>query len=1478
MKKTLHSGLSLLLVLILMLSVVQVSAAAQTTPMTITASQKTALPGASVDVDIALKNNPGVSSIGLDVTYNKNVLTLEKISYNTALGGTPQSSDLEANPVKLIWINPTEQFEGDVVFATLSFKVKTTAKSGAYSDITLSYDEEDIYNLAENNIACSVENGKVTVVENIAGDINDDSKVNNKDVSRLMQYHAGWKVTVNTPVLDVNGDTKLNNKDVTRLMQYLAGWKVDIHPVPEDHGGEIEECNHQSNKVDAKVPSCSQEGHKAYWQCSVCGKKFSDSRCTTEVKDADLVIPKTEHHIVIDPAVAPTATSEGKTEGSHCSVCGEVIIAQETIPVLQGDTYPIIYHLYADDTYLQKIGVKNPNLATYNSQTGLRLQNVKVDGYIFEGWYDGEGANGELVKTIPAGMTGEIELYAKWTPREYTITFNSPLVPVASKKYHVNTGATLTNPSLNGYNFIGWCDENDKLVTNIPVGTTGNITLYANWTSKRNQTRPVSHLDDPLIFEDADKGNIMFAYEIGTIENVPMQTLSQTYQSIGGMKQTYTTQESVTVTKGEAQNIAKTVSNSTTDSKAWTLSEDWNDVTSVSETYATEKGWTKEEAEEYSKTSGNTYSVNSSSGGSHTQTSSAGLSGTVSKSNSDTAGGSISRERETGSEYEISKKTTTGSEMSAGIGLDFVSAGGKISSGKEVNESEKNYEHNKSSASLNFSSTGTKSNSVTGESSNADTGTSTWNTSSGYSSSSSTSQTQSVRNVLSEVVSETKGYGSSYSRGGSKSDTQSFTNTAAESDQYSSAITFSEGTVKTETKSIELGGENEGYYRFVLAGMAHVFAVVGYDVSTSSYYTFTYTVMDDETYTFIDYSKTTAAFNDNENGVLPFEVPYFVKEYVDARIMQTGGLSVSQEGVVTNYTGTDDIVFIPAYYRMDNLDGTHTSIKITGISPDAFAGKEIKAISLSNFIKEIPSSAFKNCTDLEAILCPGVTKIQSYAFKGCASLREFNIPSSLEVLGKQAFEGINKLTVEASSKEVANGAILSGANQLVLNISSNPAAMENAEFVVPSSITYFELRGNAKDYKNLKIKSDAETTVINGLNMTCTSGTPLDISSENVVLNRVNVNSKGYAALLKNEETNIKLYGSVRLNSENGKAIVCRNINLTEVDPSISSWLSVSGNILICGKIEGQNLLSIANGSIVQISDEEFDKYVRGCYEVTFNPNGGKVATASKAIYYGDKYGDLPVATKDYCNFLGWFTAVNSGKKITKDTVFEGSDDITLYAHWETKSTSDWTLASALPSGAKVVEEEWRYTKTETTTSDKSSMNGWECYDSKQNYGEYGGWSGWSTSYVSGSNTRQVETRQYEWCTIEGNCCGNRQGNRCYLKYMQDGYTLRLHYSARTISREELNTWQTLSEGSWYNYATNVQGYIIGPGTAYIDPYEHVPYFLMNSWNETQYRYRDRSESTTYYYRRTLELTASYNPSGETGVSNVMKYVKYIEK
>jgi hypothetical protein len=42
-------------------------------------------------------------------------------------------------------------------------------------------------------------------------------------------------------------------------------------------------------------------------------------------------IPTISHTVVTDPAVAPTCTKEGKTAGSHCSVCGAVVQSQETV-------------------------------------------------------------------------------------------------------------------------------------------------------------------------------------------------------------------------------------------------------------------------------------------------------------------------------------------------------------------------------------------------------------------------------------------------------------------------------------------------------------------------------------------------------------------------------------------------------------------------------------------------------------------------------------------------------------------------------------------------------------------------------------------------------------------------------------------------------------------------------------------------------------------------------------------------------------------------------------------------------------------------------------------------------------------------------------------------------------------------------------------------------------------------------------------
>ncbi|MBQ9692419.1 MAG: hypothetical protein IJV70_04600 [Clostridia bacterium] len=70
------------------------------------------------------------------------------------------------------------------------------------------------------------------------------------------------------------------------------------------------------------APADCVNAAKFYYSCSVCGEKG------TETFDFGAALG---HKEVVDAAVAATCTTAGKTEGKHCSVCNEVLVAQTEV-------------------------------------------------------------------------------------------------------------------------------------------------------------------------------------------------------------------------------------------------------------------------------------------------------------------------------------------------------------------------------------------------------------------------------------------------------------------------------------------------------------------------------------------------------------------------------------------------------------------------------------------------------------------------------------------------------------------------------------------------------------------------------------------------------------------------------------------------------------------------------------------------------------------------------------------------------------------------------------------------------------------------------------------------------------------------------------------------------------------------------------------------------------------------------------------
>lgn len=1289
---------------------------------TILVESKYAAANTQIEVNVNITDNPGIAGAKITAAFS------DKLTLIDAVAGSTFASLDYTEPASLTsgcafnWDSLDAVVSEDGTLLTLIFIISEDAAANEVLDVTINYRSGDIYNGNLEDVEFEIVNGSITIIDYIPGDVNGDGVVNGKDVTLIRRYNAGHEVSINEAAADVNDDGVINGKDATLIRRYNAGYDIELLP-------STPRCTHAMEAIAYKAATCVEEGNISYYHCTKCDMYYNDSDGSVEITLENTVLSKTDHTPVTDPAVEPTYDSIGWTEGSHCAVCGEVIVAQEEIPMLEKTTVTVTYHYEGleQDNYLtayagnNDIAAYNSNSSEYNTaEKGYTLNalgNNAVPGYKFLGWVDGYG---NAVTSIAKGDEGHLDLYASWQIITYWVTFKSPDVPAAnipaydyssasiptdSVHYTVASGLNLTNhnPSWYGYTFVGWSNSDGFLVTEIKPGTTGNITVQANWTSNRNKATSYQSYGEPIIIEDAENGQFLFVYNIGKIENVPLNEIEGSYFHNMDTK-TFSEQLSVTdaVDEGFVNTINEMVSNATTKSSGWTLSSEWNDLYTSTE----ETGSLREKSDERTTSDGSVvggkYFVSNSEGGStYVSNESGGSNSTSSKITTENSVGinqSYDKSTEKYCDAELGISAHLGgsntTEVSAGVEVPVkiakVSAGvkntstieGSIDGSFGVQNGRKDNEayHIDGSYSgyvgtVNTSDTSAYYNSTASNSSN-------WNSQNGYEQSRETSHNQAVTAAIKEQISQTTTHSISQALGGANSQTDAIEDTSMSSEEYSTTFTYNKAITTATTQKVESTFTVPGYYRYITAGTVHVYGVVGYDVATASYYTYSFNILDDNTRQIWDYSKDSMNFDDCENGVVTFDIPYEVNEYIAGMVGKTDGLEISYDGVVTGFEpteGFDGTIVIPQYEAKDNQDGTNSAVKVTSFDDTVFANVKdsVKIVVLPMYITEIPDNAFAGCTSLETVIAYGVTKIGDNAFAGCTSLKKFYVDNAITSLGENAFENVPEVAITAYDSVVVDVAINCSAKKISLNISYIADSFDNKVVEVPSSADYFALIGNGDVYNNVTIKSEAAETMISNMSFVNNTDTPIEMTSTKVTFARMTVqDAPGFAIVLKADNVQLNLLGDIKLTSKSDNAVISKSVTLGKADSSTTSKLILDGNYLVCGDITNTNMLTFTSGEIVYLTEEEYESMLTSS-TVTFDANGGTVDVTEKLVYYGQPYGELPIAARTGYGFTGWYTEKSGGTQVTADTIVNVPANHILYAHWDASAfTVNWNTGT----------------------------------------------------------------------------------------------------------------------------------------------------------------------------------------------------------
>ncbi len=350
---------------------------------------------------------------------------------------------LETDPVELYDLNtlrPKDRTTGGTVYLKWMFESTATPKTGEHLD------GQD---LAGDQAAGKIESPVVEIEVK-------DSSLDAPEVHAQGSYSGFWKKQVNLNDVLTNEVTDATDKilevkpkwesrqpaswgiivdEGTGSVQFTKPGTYQVRAYVTKNGGNpaysdwvtITASEHDIVHHEAQDPTCADDGCKDNYQCTDCGKYYTDASASTEVAPEHVLVPALGH-VWSDWVTTREATDEAA--GEQQRVC-----SRDESHVETRGLYTVRFEMNGHGTAPDKQVVPGGTSAA-------TPQDPKATGYVFEGWF----ADPEL--TVPfefgAAVQDNAIVYAKWSVAKHTVA-----IMAVGDVYEVE-GETKVDPNVNG--------------------------------------------------------------------------------------------------------------------------------------------------------------------------------------------------------------------------------------------------------------------------------------------------------------------------------------------------------------------------------------------------------------------------------------------------------------------------------------------------------------------------------------------------------------------------------------------------------------------------------------------------------------------------------------------------------------------------------------------------------------------------------------------------------------------------------------------------------------------------------------------------------------------------------------------------------------------------------------------------------------------------------------------------------------------